>query len=190
MNLRSYLGGQIKDVINTSTLHCSCIQGGWAGGWGNIDTDPLLMPLGDYGGPTITHAIPLDSPAYAISGGFCWDRTPHTDQRGVPRATTGYRAMGAFEGEFVLPLHPADFNGDGFVDEADFAIFEACFTGPAVPYDPNDLPPGCTLVPDGEGFIAADFDRDGDVDHSDFGIFQRCFSGEGNPPDPNCANVN
>ncbi len=89
-----------------------------------------------------------------------------------------------------VPDIPADFNGDGFVDEADFAIFEACFTGPAVPYDPNDLPPGCTLEPDEDGFIAADFDRDGDVDQTDFGIFQRCWSGEGNPADPNCANVN
>jgi subtilisin-like proprotein convertase family protein len=86
------------------------------------------------------------------------------------------------------PDIPGDFDGDGDVDEADFAIFEACVTGPGIPYDPQNLPSGCTLVPDAEGIIAADFDRDGDVDQTDFGVFQRCWSGENNPADPACAN--
>ena len=62
----------------------------------------------------------------------------------------------------------------------------ACGTGPAVPYNPSDLPEGCTLAPDHVGIIPPDLDRDGDVDQSDFGIFQACHSGEGLPVNPAC----
>lgn len=89
------------------------------------------------------------------------------------------------------PISPrSDFDEDGDVDADDLAIFEACATGPAVPYTPASLPepaPGCTLTADGDNHIAADFDDDGDVDQSDFGIVQRCYSGGGAPADPNCA---
>jgi hypothetical protein len=71
----------------------------------------------------------------------------------------------------------ADFTQDCRVNEADFLIFVACATGPGSPYDPDDLPTGCDLVPDQDGIIAADFDGDGDVDHDDYGVFQRCISG-------------
>ncbi|HOW73821.1 MAG TPA: hypothetical protein PKY77_24730 [Phycisphaerae bacterium] len=68
----------------------------------------------------------------------------------------------------------ADFDRDGDVDLDDFAVFHACFSGPAVAYS---------------GVCAkADFDADNDVDQSDFGIFQRCYSGAGKPADPNCTN--
>jgi hypothetical protein len=63
---------------------------------------------------------------------------------------------------------------------------QACATGPSVPYDPLNLPPGCALTPDGTGRIAADFDNDRDVDQVDFGLFQRCFSGKDKPADPGC----
>jgi len=86
------------------------------------------------------------------------------------------------------PIIPADFDGDLDVDKADYTIFADCVSGPAVPYDPQDLPPECTLVPDAEGFIAADIDRDSDVDQSDFGIFQRCFSGDDKLANPDCVN--
>jgi len=85
---------------------------------------------------------------------------------------------------------PADFDDNGHVDADDLATFTACMTGPSVQYDPQNLPPACTLAPDDEGFLAADFDSDNDVDQSDFGLFQRCYSGEGDPIDPECANVN
>ncbi len=84
----------------------------------------------------------------------------------------------------------ADFDQDGDVDTNDLEAFEACATGPAVPYDPATLPqsePGCTLTPDGNGHIAADFDADADVDQSDFGVFQRSWTGPDVPADPNCA---
>jgi hypothetical protein len=69
-------------------------------GEGNINTDPLLKPLAYNGGSTMTHAIPRNSPAYAIpkeAGSGQWNGGPDTDQRGVRRAPGGFRAMGAYE---------------------------------------------------------------------------------------------
>ncbi|MBI4578538.1 MAG: hypothetical protein HY718_02480, partial [Planctomycetes bacterium] len=84
------------------------------------------------------------------------------------------------------PSVPADLDRDCNVDSDDLTIFAACASGPVVPYDPNDLPDGCTLVPDHQGIIAADLDGDNDVDQSDFGIFQRCLTGA-LPADPDCS---
>lgn len=80
----------------------------------------------------------------------------------------------ALEGFRVVRLQPADYDGDGDVDLLDFDLFDACVSGPAVPY--------------AQGCSGKDFDSDGDVDQDDFGTFQRCYNGEGNPTDPNCAN--
>jgi hypothetical protein len=60
------------------------------------------------------------------------------------------------------------------VDALDYAILDACTSGPGIP---NAADCG-----------NADLDLDGDVDQSDFGIFQRCYSGESISPDPSCAN--
>jgi hypothetical protein len=73
-----------------------------------------------------------------------------------------------------LTLAQADYDRDGDVDSDDFALFQACFSKPAVP-----LAAGC------EGM---DFDGDDDVDQSDFGFFQRCFSGANESADPGCVN--
>jgi hypothetical protein len=45
------------------------------------NTDPLLGPLQDNGGPTLTHALLEGSPAIDAGSENC----PYTDQRGVPR---------------------------------------------------------------------------------------------------------
>jgi hypothetical protein len=50
-----------------------------------INTDPLLLPLADNGGPTPTHALHPHSPAIDSGGGEC----EPTDQRGVPRPQDG-----------------------------------------------------------------------------------------------------
>ena len=84
------------------------------------------------------------------------------------------------------PADYGDFNCDGLVNRSDLDAFAPCLTGPAMPYDPTNPPPGCTLL-GAAGILPADFDHDGDVDQSDFGIFQRCWSGT-EPADPNCAN--
>ncbi len=66
-----------------------------------------------------------------------------------------------------------DFDGDGDVDLADFALFQLCFNGP-------NAPPGSNCSVD------ADFDNDADVDLADFSLFQLCFNGPNRPPAANC----
>jgi hypothetical protein len=68
---------------------------------------------------------------------------------------------------------PADSDGDGDVDQADFGHFQTCITGPG------------HLV--GVGCEDADLDGDLDVDLDDFGVFQGCVSGADELLDPSCA---
>ncbi|MBN2128307.1 MAG: M4 family metallopeptidase [Sedimentisphaerales bacterium] len=70
-------------------------------------------------------------------------------------------------------LAPGDFDLDGDVDPDDLGAFEACSTGPGIPFSP-----GC---------IPKDLDYDNDVDQTDFAAFQRCLSGPDVPADPSCA---
>jgi hypothetical protein len=78
------------------------------------------------------------------------------------------------KGMILITIVPADFNGDGYVDAADFNHFQECSTGPNIP----QTDPQCQN---------ADLDDDQDVDQEDFGLFQRCYSGQNNPADQNCA---
>ena len=96
-------GDQIENEnISSPDISWSIVQGGYPEGTNIFTSNPLLQPLADNGGFTLTHAIPADSPAYAIpesAGGGNWNDAPDTDQRGMPRATSGNRAMGSFEGD-------------------------------------------------------------------------------------------
>ncbi len=72
------------------------------------DTDPLLGPLQDNGGPTKTHALQPGSPAIDAGGDYC----PPEDQRGVSRMHDGdgdgnaLCDIGAFELEGSSPPVP------------------------------------------------------------------------------------
>ena len=76
-----------------------------------LDADPLLAPLADNGGPTLTHALLAGSPA--IDTGDNFFGLP-TDQRGSPRVSGVATDIGAFE--LQQPQGDAIFT-DGF-DEA------------------------------------------------------------------------
>jgi len=65
-----------------------------------------------------------------------------------------------------------DFDRDGDVDQEDLVSFEACASGPAIPWAPD-----CQ---------DRDFDTDGDVDQEDFALFQVCISGPDILADPGC----
>ncbi|HNT22998.1 MAG TPA: PKD domain-containing protein [Anaerolineales bacterium] len=78
--------------------------------------DPLLEPLHDNGGPTWTHALPLNSPAVeAGDNAAC----PPTDQRGVPRPLDSDQDgevtcdMGAYEFPAGVYLYPRTQSGSG-----------------------------------------------------------------------------
>ena len=76
--------------------------------------------------------------------------------------------------EVISDLDPADLDGDGDVDDADYALFFAAFSGPGVPTgNPN-----------------ADLDNDNDVDDADFGLAFAAFTGPGGAaavPEPGAA---
>ena len=66
-----------------------------------VDTDPMLGPLQDNGGPTFTHELLTGSPAVdAIPIG---DSCSPTDQRGVSRPQGAACDIGAFERSNVVP---------------------------------------------------------------------------------------
>jgi len=81
---------------------------------------------------------------------------------------------GVFVGPDGCPrVIPCDFNHDGHVDQTDFGVFQACFTGANKPQ--ND--PACA---------AAKLDGDTDVDRDDLLLFLQCWSGPTLPADPDC----
>ena len=112
-----------------------------------------------------------------LNGGAGGRQTPTNEL-----STLGFRLA------YLPAIVAADFNCDGHVDLADLEVFQACTTGPAIPYDQDNFPPTCSLQRDSANHIAADFDADGDVDEADFGVFQRCYSGPTRAPRADCAN--
>lgn len=81
----------------------SVIQGGYPGGTNIITDDPLLGPLADNGGFTMTHALGAGSSTIDVADpAVC----PAADQRGVARPVGGGCDIGAYEYEprIFLPL--------------------------------------------------------------------------------------
>lgn len=126
--------------------------------------NPLLGPLGNNGGPTLTHRLLAGSPAIdagdpaAIPG---VGSLPEFDQRGVPfvrvfdsDGADGARIdIGAFELQ-PNPL-PGDYNFNGVVDAADTVLWRETI--------------GSTSD------LRADGDGDGIVDQDDFGVWRAHF---------------
>jgi len=69
-----------------------------------------------------------------------------------------------------------DYDDDGDVDQDDFAVFQACYTGP------NDM--GGTFDP--EVCLCMDPDNDSDVDSADLVVFEACASGPDIPAEIGC----
>ena len=74
-----------------------------------INTDPLLGPLQNNGGPTSTCAITTASPAYNRGTG---SGAPGTDQRGVARPQAGAYDIGAYE---LIPVSIISCNPDSSI---------------------------------------------------------------------------
>ena len=110
------IGQSAEPFANPYTLTKSLFRypGSIAPGAGNIvSQDPLLLPLGDYGGPTATHA--LASGSQAIDAGSNPAGAAY-DQRGLPRVVNGTADMGAFESGNVIPLGCLDADANGSID--------------------------------------------------------------------------
>jgi hypothetical protein len=99
---------------------------------GTVSTmmDPLLGPLADNGGPTLTHALVADSVAVnagdpSLAAGEAG--TPTHDQRGDPygRVVGARIDMGSFELlDDLEPEGEADFDNDADVDGNDFLLWQ------------------------------------------------------------------
>ena len=74
----------------------------------------------------------------------------------------GSDVIGAFA-VVTISFNPADLDSDGDVDDADFGLFFAAFSGPGVP----------------TGNLAADLDGDNDTDDADFCLALAAFTGPG-----------
>ncbi len=80
-------------VIDGGHNICSDGTAGFSAGSSLNQTDPMLGPLADHGGPTFTMALSPASPALeAIPSGF-----PPVDQRGISRPQGPLADIGAFE---------------------------------------------------------------------------------------------
>jgi hypothetical protein len=123
--------------------------------------DPLLGPLADNGGPTLTRPLLAGSPALnagdptAVAGG---GGVPLNDQRRAPfgRVFDGRIDIGAVE---VRPIPVADFEFDLDVDGGDFLAWQRGF---------GVAPPNGTKA-------LGDADGDLDVDGGDFAAWKSQF---------------
>jgi hypothetical protein len=105
-NTAASTGAQIWTDSDGSSANVSysVVEGGYLGGTNITTTNPLLGPLGNYGGATQT--LPLQIGSSAIDTGdeaVC----PATDQRGVTRPQGGHCDIGAYEARIYsiyLPL--------------------------------------------------------------------------------------
>lgn len=132
------------------------------------ETDPKLLPLGNYGGPTPTVALATDSPAIdhnpAGSPTACGQAT---DQRGVARPQGGACDIGAFEFSTAeSSTIAANFNNTAIPypryvwfnsvikpnNTTDGASYH--FSGPKVTFTANSIPYEVQL-PDGEVIFSA-----------------------------------
>jgi hypothetical protein len=84
------------------------------------------------------------------------------------------------QSHLAVPCNPVRFDedGDGDVDQADFAAFQVCLTDMD---DPNGIydPAACQCM---------DSDNDQDIDALDRLAFETCASGAGVPANPACDN--
>ena len=131
--------------------------------------DPLLGPLADNGGPTMTHALLPGSPAIdagdpaAVAG---VSGVPPFDQRDEP-FTRVYGVgidIGAFELQPIPPTIFGDYNQNGEVDAADYVVWRKSL--------------GSTGVP---AFSGADGNGDTTIDQDDLAVWRRHF-GQTIPP--------
>src|SRR5262249_52277461 len=74
-----------------------------------VDTDPLLGPLADNGGPTFPHPLRPGTPA--IDAGIPVAGVT-TDQRGVPRPQGAAPDIGAFESRSFIVTNTDDAGSD------------------------------------------------------------------------------
>jgi len=178
-------GGGIFDV-NFSLLGTAVTPD--AGGIGNqFEDSPLLGPLADNGGPTLTHALLAGSLAIdagdpaAVAGA---GNTPLFDQRGTgfDRVRAGRIDIGAFEVQTVTCDFDAD--GDCDLDDIDALVMEIVAGTNSASFDLTGdgsvnladrdqwlADAGALNLVSGNPYLLGDANLDGNVDGQDFLIW-------------------
>ncbi len=137
-------------------------------GVGNLlNVDPLLAPLGDYGGATQTHALLFGSPAIDAGDPLSAFDPMEFDQRGefpFVRVVGGRMDIGAFEVKPQIVNSSADFDDGDFynstttlreainransLEHVDGILFDAALSGETIFLDGNELTISNTLTID------------------------------------------
>jgi len=129
------------------------------GGTVNGNINPLLVPLANNGGPTLTHVPLAGSPAIDAGDTSIVFNSAEFDQRGAPfvRVGGGRIDIGAYEVQTAADS--ADFDSDGDIDGADFLAWQRGFgTASANPAD-------------------GDANNDNNVDGADLSIWETQYGG-------------
>lgn len=126
---RATQDSQIPYGSSGITVVNSIVEGGhWA--LDVIDADPILAPLGKYGGVTPTHPVGAWSPA--IGHGAIMESGPDTDQRGFPR--TDPPDIGATQWQSDVPMAALFFSeGEAVSVEGSSPVLAVHWEGMASP---------------------------------------------------------
>ena len=79
-----------------------------------------------------------------------------------------------FLNRYLRSYQRADFDLDGDIDQSDFGLLQACFSGHGM----VQADPDCWFTR---------LDMDDDVDQDDVALFESCSAGPEQPVDPKCA---
>ena len=120
----SLIGDQTGTSLVEAPVGSPDGNGNLIGGPANGPIIPMLSPLSNNGGPTMTHAPLAGSPAIDAGNPSIVFNPAEYDQRGAPfaRVAGGRIDMGAYEVQ-PLPTLVGDYNGDGVVNAADYVVW-------------------------------------------------------------------
>jgi hypothetical protein len=169
ISTRSDISGLINSArfsfVGDNTGASIVNNGGNVIGTSAAPIDPMLGPLADNGGPTMTHVLLAGSPAIDM-GDPSFSPPPDFDQRGNPFTRVydgvgmdGARIdIGAFELQPILPAFFGDYNQNGVVDAADYTVWRNMLgTSGLTPYS------------------GADGSGDGAIGPEDYGVWKSHF---------------
>ena len=145
---------RFRDVGKTDIIHSLIGDTTGSGvddstGTGNLlNVDPLLGPLADNGGPTLTHALLAGSPALDAGDPSIEFAPVEFDQRGdgYARVSGQFVDIGAYEAQGVPTRVPGDYNSDGVIDAADYTVWRDLLGSDAIPLQGADG--------DGDGLVS------------------------------------
>jgi CSLREA domain-containing protein len=158
------IGGARFSLVGDNTGASIVNNGGNLIGTSALPIDPMLGPLADNAGPTLTHALLTGSPAID-AGDPSFSPPPDFDQRGNPFTRVydgvgmdGARIdIGAFELQPLPPAFFGDYNQNGTIDAADYVVWRKTLGSNVTPYS------------------GADGDGDGTIDQDDYGVWRTNF---------------